>query len=418
MTDAIDISRGSGVDLTTVANDLSQAYVGNLKGLRKYNLGLTKAELAASSFADIQDRLNTLFGGASTAFLKTYAGQMQLLTNNANEAKEVIGKDLVDALILVSGDDGVESLAGQMSDLAKFTGDAVYGLGVLIDKLNNLGGLKQIGGLMGLLQMNPITGLPISILAALAEVGSSAKAAKNTFNFASGGGAGVGDAGRVNAAAAAKAEALARKRARDLAAASAKQTKAIKDQLALQKAGTLFDLEQTQIIAALKGNISADERKRLELQLAILTGNTNEASKLAGQLAYSQGLTKELVAFLKNLPDAKNPFSAWAAYLDAIEAQVKRIAVGGTTGGGTAAVTGTTMSNGNGLFDPTDFLPAMPGGQLGAGFNAPATVVVNVAGSVVSEGELVDAVRNGLINSSLSGSGSLVARRTGTFATL
>ena len=49
LADAINISRGSGESLTTVASDLSQAYVGNLKGLRKYELGLTQAELKASN---------------------------------------------------------------------------------------------------------------------------------------------------------------------------------------------------------------------------------------------------------------------------------------------------------------------------------------------------------------------------------
>ena len=421
LASAIDISRGSTVDLATVADDLSQAYVGNLRGLRKYNLGLTKAELAASSFVDIQDRLNTLFGGASTAFLKTYAGQMQLLTNSASEAKEVIGKSLVEAVAALGKDDSVANLATDMQDAAKYTADVVTGIGAIIDEVNNKvpqGGLLQkLFGTLPLPTRSLLKGV-FGITDILAGAGQSTTAKKGAFNFGVGGGAGVSDAGRVNAAAAAKAEAAAKKRARELAALTAKQTKAIKEQTALQKAGTLFDLEQTSIIAALKGKISDDERKRLELQLAILTGNSAEASKLAGQLAKSQGLTAELVAYLKNLPDAKNPFTAWANYLDMIEAQVKRIAVGGTTGGGTAAVTGTSMSNGNGMFDPSDFLPQTPGGKLGAGFNQPGTVIVNVAGSVVSEGELVDAVRNGLINSSLSGAGSLVARRTGTFATL
>jgi hypothetical protein len=115
---------------------------------------------------------------------------------------------------------------------------------------------------------------------------------------------------RVAAAQAKKAEDAAKKRAKDLAALTAKQIKLLKEQTALQKAGGLFDLEQIQVIAALKGDISYDESKRLKLQLALLTGNTDEASILAGKLAYSQGLTKELVAYYKNLPDAKNPFLA------------------------------------------------------------------------------------------------------------
>jgi hypothetical protein len=186
------------------------------------------------------------------------------------------------------------------------------------------------------------------------------------------------------------------------------QTKAIKEQTALQKAGTLFDLEQTQVIAALKGNISYDERKRLELQLALLTGNTAEASLLAGKLAYSQGLTKELVAFYKNLPDAKNPFAGWAAYLDAIEAQVMRIALGN----GSDVLSEGSMTSGA-IPGSTQVFPGDFGGGGAAG--APVTVVVNVGGSVISEGELVDVVRNGLLSNSLSGSPSAIGRLRGSF---
>ena len=46
LSTAIDVSRGSGEDLTTVAQDLAQAYVGNVKGLKKYNLGLTNGTLS------------------------------------------------------------------------------------------------------------------------------------------------------------------------------------------------------------------------------------------------------------------------------------------------------------------------------------------------------------------------------------
>jgi hypothetical protein len=410
--EAIDISRGSGVDLTTVANDLSQAYVGNLKGLRKYNLGLTKAELAASSFVDIQNRLNSLFGGSSTAFLNTYAGQMQILSNTASEAKEVIGKDLIGALILLSGEQGVDGLAKDMQEFAKFTGDAIYGIGVLAKKIDSIPILGDIN-FKAALQAVPLVG---SYILMLAELGSAAKAAANNFNFASGGGAGAADTSRVAAAQAKKAEDAAKKRAKDLAALTAKQIKLLKEQTALQRAGGLFDLEQTQIIAALKGDISYDERKRLELQLALLTGNTAEASLLAGKLAYSQGLTKELVAFYKNLPDAKNPFAGWKAYLDAIEAQVLKIAKGGTGGGGgsgSSLITGGTMSNGSG----TDFTELVPGLGAGSAFTTdPRLAQFNV--SITLDGqELTNAVTKVQSNNSLSGKQIEINRRFGSFAT-
>jgi hypothetical protein len=408
LSSAIDISRGSGEDLSTVANDLAQAYVGNLKGLRKYNLGLTQAELKASSFVDIQKRLNTLFAGSSAAYLQTYSGQMQILANTSKEAQEIIGKDLVDALILLSGQKGVDGIASSMNDLAIYTGNAIYGIGVLLDKLNNSRIVKLFGGFD--INMIPIVG---GIISNLAATGASAKAAKGTFNFASGGGLGTGSTKGITDRQAAAAEKAAKKRAAELLAIQKQQLKATKEQTALQKAGTLFDIEQAGIIAALKGKITNEERKRLELQLAILTGNTSEASKLAGEIAKSQGLTEKLTAYLADLPKASNPFTAWASYLDAIEAQARRIAMlslGGGGGGGSPVI---PSYNGGAI----DAITSTYGtGPATVRSDAQGNVNVYISGSVVSEGDLVEAVSNGLLNRSLSGSPSAIGRLKGSFA--
>jgi hypothetical protein len=406
LSSAIDISRGSGEDLSTVANDLAQAYVGNLKGLRKYNLGLTQAELKASSFVDIQKRLNTLFAGSSAAYLQTYSGQMQILANTSKEAQEIIGKDLVDALILLSGQKGVDGIASSMNDLAIYTGNAIYGIGVLLDKLNNSRIVKLFGGFD--INMIPIVG---GIISNLAATGASAKAAKNTFNFASGGGMGTGSTKGITDRQSSAAERLAKKRQQDLLNIQKQQLKLAKEQSALSKAGTLFDLEKAQIIAALKGNITDEERKRLELQLAITTGNVTEASKLAGELATAQGLTKDLADYLANrLPAAKNPFAAWKEYLDEIERQAARIAAIKPQ-----APTSIVGGNDSGVFSPA-VQEIIARSTVSAGVSSSGDVNVYIGGSVVSEADLVEAVSNGLLNRSLSGSPSAIGRLKGSFA--
>jgi hypothetical protein len=183
------------------------------------------------------------------------------------------------------------------------------------------------------------------------------------------------------------------------------QTKAIKEQTALQKAGTLFDIQQTQIIAALKGDISAEERKRLELQLAILTGNTSEASKLAGELAKSQGLSQQLAAYLASLPDAKNPFTAWKSYLDMIEAQVRRIS-------NPTVAPVMSMASGYGVTGQQYSLPQGSTQTSAAGVEF--TVNVN-AGSIIAQESLQDVLRDTLLDASLSAKFSSIFRQGGSF---
>jgi hypothetical protein len=399
---AINVSRGTGEDLLSVSNSLSQAYVGNTKGLRKYNLGLTQAELKAKSFAEIQDRINTLFAGSSTAYLKTYAGQMQLLTTRAGEAQEAIGKNLVDALVLLGGDKGIETVADGMENLVDYTNDVIYGVAVLTDKLNKL---PIIGGLgfKELIGAIPLVGGYINLLA---ETGRSARSARDSFNFASGGGAGAGDMSRVNASKAAAAEKLAKKRQQEILAAQKQQLKVTKEQTALQKAGTLFDIQQASIIAALKGEITNEERKRLELQLAILTGNTTEASKLAGEIAKSQGLTEKLVAFYSGLPNAKNPFDGWITTLLNAQELAKNIAMGNYN----QAPMAITSIAGNGGAQYS--LPQGSTQTSAAGVEF--TVNVN-AGSIIAQEGLQDVLRDTLLDASLSAKFAAIFRQGGSF---
>ena len=378
---ALNLSAASGVDVVTVSGDLSKGYVGQTRALAKYGIGLTQAQLKAMSFEEIQTRINTLFGGQAENAVNTYAGSFDRLNVAAANAQETIGKGLIDALSTLGGggQGGLDNIISKIDT----TANAIAGLASATAKA-----FKLLDTVLNL-QFTRIPG----IFAKPASKATITPAVQAELNKAA-------------------VEKAALKRSREQSALLAKNTKAIKEQTALQKAGTLFDAEQTAIVAALKGKISEDERKRLELQLALLTGNTTEASKLAAEIGKAQGLSVGLIAYLKNLPDAKNPFAGWAAYLDAIEAQVRRIAMGGT-GGATAG--GTSNLGSIGFGDMSDFIPANP---TKSAFSSGTTVVVNVAGSVITEGELVDVVRNGLINSSLSGSGSLVARGSGTFATL
>jgi hypothetical protein len=382
---ALNLSAASGVDVVTVSGDLSKGYVGQTRALAKYGIGLTQAQLKAMSFEEVQARINTLFGGQAQLAADSYSGALDRLTVAGNNAKEAIGRGLVDALSVLGGEG-----QGSLNDSISLVDKLSLGFETLIRRLG-------VGAAQG-------KALLTGDLQGFRAIG---QAEMNRGKIASG----------ITPAIAAELKKAAIEKASfktkvALTKTTKEQTKAIKEQTALQKAGTLFDLEQTGIVAALKGKISEDERKRLELQLALLTGNTTEASKLAGEIGKAQGLSAGLIAYLKDLPKADNPFSGWATYLDAIEAQVRRIAVSGTP----SVSAGVTSNFGNiGLGDMTDFIPANPGQSAfspGSTAGAPVSVVVMLDGQ-----ELTNAITNVQTNNSLSGRQIAVNRRTGTFAT-
>ena len=100
---ALDISAGTGKDLTTVTQGLQKAYLGNNASLGRLGVGLSKAELTSSSFEEIQLRLSELFAGQASSAAESYAGQLNKLTIAGNNAKEVIGKGIIQALTESSG---------------------------------------------------------------------------------------------------------------------------------------------------------------------------------------------------------------------------------------------------------------------------------------------------------------------------
>jgi len=412
LTMAIEASRASGIDLTTVSQDLANAYNGNTRGLRKYNLGLTKAQLTTVSFTEVQKRFNAQFSGANAAFLDTYAGKLQILTVASENAKETIGQGLVDALALAGGKDGdVQDVADAMSNLSNYTADAVRGVGVLAGKLTDLD-KKSTGGILSkLLSAN----FQYSLLGQLAKLGNEAQPRLRAGRRFMGGSGGAGTG----------ADLVEKKRQADLKKLTDAQIKAQKaltaeqkKQAALKKAGSIFDLEQVQLIAALKGKLSDEDRKRVELQFALLTGNTKEAQALTYELAKAQGLTDSVARSLASLPDAKNPFAAWEAYLDMLMSKARQVASMGSTSVIVApapvssastntvpSYTGTPFGQAGSFVDTIGTPFGQAGGNgsgyIGTPFGQAQNIVVQIDGK---------AVASALQDSSLSGIGSSVNR--------
>ena len=401
LSNAIQISRASGIDLATVSEDLAKGFVGVTRGLRKYNTGLTQAELKSKSFNEILGIMLARSAGAAEEYLTTTSYKMEVLALAAGNAQETIGEGLVDALARVGGGTeasdaakSIDNLANSTSNLIKFLGSAIG----LVNKFRKSYTNFLAGGDVDTL----MAGTQPTTNRSKSPAGTAARTAQQR-----------------------QAEAAAAKRAKELEALTKKQVagqKALtaeqKKQATLKKAGSIFDLEQVQLIAALKGKLSDEDRKRVELQFALLIGNTKQAQQLTYELAIAQGLGEKIARDLATLPQAANPFAAWEAYLDMLLDKARKVAsVGGSVA--VAAVSNMpTATERNQIFGttPTNVPTAAERNQIfgttassrsGGGMGQASTYVGGTPIYVQIDGKTI---ASALQDSSLSGIGSSVNR--------
>jgi hypothetical protein len=395
---SLDIAAGSGVNLLTVNQDLAAAYVGQTRGLRKYNLGLSQAELKTLKFDDAVAKLTSAFKGAAGNELETYSGKMRVLQEGAENAQEIIGGGLVDALMILSGDTTVEELALSMAELATNTSTALTNLA----KFGQ--GVKDVVGPLATVFEGFINATqPIfdSIV-----FGDPLTWAKKTQPRANMGGYPSSALGGTlvdpNDAARKKAERDAAKRSKELLALQKKGLDTQKKSLALQKASKTLDLEAIGIEAALKGEISETDRLSLLLQKSILQGNATLATQLADQLDAATRRQNEIRALLLTTPEAPNPYRNWTLPQELLNY--------------TAASLGVSVAQ-------LQTAPVIPEStfsdaqmELASAYNAAKAAedqLINI--QVYLDDVLVgNAVRESSVNSSLSGSFNTV-NRTGRF---
>ena len=265
---ALDVAAANSVDVTEVAQDLSQAYLGNTKALKKYDIGLTTAELAAMSFNELQTKLNNNFAGAATAAAATYTGQLAILSETANKAKEIIGESLVNAITSVGGNDGIANLGTDIENAAKSLANFIDSIIYLKEQIATIPGAGIVKGVFGAVG-NVLGRFSPQRAAELLKEIKGPQPFSQPMTLANQA-TGVSDA-----AARKKAELEAIKRNKELAklaktqaAAALATTKAKKEQakldkaiaagqLALGKGTDIFDMDKIQLNAALIGQAEA-----------------------------------------------------------------------------------------------------------------------------------------------------------------
>jgi len=148
---ALDISKGKGIELETVANALGRAQDGNTTALGRLGLGLSKAELSTLSFTEVQQRLSDLYGGAAAANAETFQGKIDRLKVGFDEAKESLGVALlpqVEKFISFLNDTGIPTLNAFIAGL---TGDEGLSAGLQETQKGAESFGKAIGAVAGII---------------------------------------------------------------------------------------------------------------------------------------------------------------------------------------------------------------------------------------------------------------------------
>ena len=449
---ALDIAASRNMDVTDVAKGLSQAYIGNTKALKKYDLGLTAAELKTKTFADIQLILSQRMAGAASASAETLAGKMLILAEASNQAKESIGANLVDAFARISGGSETKDAIDTINSLTSAFNGLVTAISIIPTGLLKLyRALDKVTTFNGLIGAN---GTLSTMFDASPKTNRSSSPA--------------GTWKRIQLTKKAELEAIKRnkelaKLAKSQAKSAADALKKKKEQAALDKAALMlatgtdvFDQQavelnaamlnqtkqlgavtsQTQLLAV-AGDVARLKVKQdiLDLEKAIQAGDaaaaTAAAAKLSadlGSLAALTGQDLKLSSIKKILESLTSTKLIDQANLDEALRKIKEIAAAaptykGPTGGLPMAGAGAGVSQ---IISTVDQQVAFINQLVAANNQLMADIQssgayqtaqkVEVALKITGDGELTNTIAKNLMNQSLSsGNQAYINRRTGGF---
>jgi len=436
LNDAITISRASGIDLATVATDLGKGYVGITRGLVKYNTGLTQSELKTKSFNELLGIILARSAGAAEDYLKTTSYQMDALSRATNNASESLGKGLVAALARAGGgteaSDAViflETVTSLLNKVTLATGTVVGGFTNVFRTLKNLpkdifmGFSRSQAGIIPKPKPAPAPPDPVNLeeerfQKLLAQLEKDALKRQKELN-------------------ALKTKELATQK--KLTADKKKQEALDKAALVLAQGQKVFDEEGIQLAAAAQGKLTEEEKTRLalktdifNLEAAINEGNVTAAAKLANSMVANAQKLAALRTDMIGLNDIQNPFTAWLQTLKLMAIEL----AGLTKTPPKLLPKGSTPAEIEAIIDeylkltPEDQTllfgsPLLPKGSLpdvsnpfnegpdaarfyrnmsaNGSMAGGTSVIVNIAGSVSTERDLVAAITQGLYTQQASG---------------
>jgi len=300
---ALDISAGTGKDLTQVTQGLQKAFLGNLQGLGRLGVGLTKAELKTGNFADITQKLSDLFAGQAERQADSFKGSIDKLAVAANNASEIIGTGLITALQGLGEDESINDLTTDIEDFATEISKSIQAVGLLLGLLKTVPDLlAKTGG--------PLFKLPKELTGAIFDLEKLFKftgvgALSGIFDFLNKGATGDNTASGLAhlAELQAKYAASALKGGKKLTAEELKQLKAKqlklaidKANLALGKGSNVFDMEKIQLAAAEKNQAEQLGKVTSQAQLLQITNDLARLEVKQSILALEEAIASQDVA--------------------------------------------------------------------------------------------------------------------------
>ena len=228
----------------------------------------------------ILGQLTDKFKGQALAAAEGYSGSIAKLTVASQNAKEIIGKDLLDSMQMIAGQDGIGGAATAMEGFATQIGNAIYGIGVLTTKIKSLPGADFIGRFLS-------AATQVSGLGALSKFGASSKAASA--------GTPAQSPGQRKAIDKANADALKLQKSKNTLSKidndnTSRKLALTGDQLALLELEKKFDVERVGLFAALNQATDAETRMRILSLIAIKDSDAALAGKIKAELEATKAI--------------------------------------------------------------------------------------------------------------------------------
>jgi hypothetical protein len=147
---ALDVSAGSGRDLTSVSTALSRAALGNFTALTRLGIPLDQNAVKAKDLDGVLGSLSASFAGAATKNAQTFEGQVTTLKIALGELEEAVGKQLIPVLsdyaqVLV---DLTTDTEGAESSTKKWLGRITTGIKDVAKNTPALGPFLRVIGLI------------------------------------------------------------------------------------------------------------------------------------------------------------------------------------------------------------------------------------------------------------------------------